>query len=56
MQNRLAEHVISKEACKFMLEYSWPGNVRELKAIIERAALMSENHTITLDDLTFVTA
>ena len=56
IQNRLPEHVISKEACKFMLEYAWPGNVRELKAIVERAALMAENHTITLDDLTFVTA
>lgn len=55
-QNRLAELTITKEACKFMLEYPWPGNVRELKAIIERAALMAENNTITLDDLTFVSA
>jgi len=39
-----------------MLEYEWPGNIRELKAIIERAALMAENNTITMEDLTFVTA
>jgi DNA-binding NtrC family response regulator len=55
-QNRMEQVVISKEACLFMLNYTWPGNIRELKAVIERAALMAENNTITVDDLTFVTA
>ncbi|HQF28858.1 MAG TPA: sigma-54 dependent transcriptional regulator [Bacteroidia bacterium] len=55
-QSRMDQLVISKEACKFMLDYSWPGNIRELKAVIERAALMAENNVITVDDLTFVTA
>ncbi len=55
-QNRMPQFTISKEACKFMLDYEWPGNIRELKAVIERAALMAENLTITIDDLTFVTA
>ena len=55
-QNKLPQFTISKEACKFMLEYAWPGNVRELKSIVERAALMAENNTITVEDLTFVTA
>lgn len=55
-QNRLSAFTITKEACKFMLDYAWPGNVRELKAIIERAILMAENNTITVEDLTFVTA
>jgi two-component system response regulator AtoC len=55
-QNKLTQYSISKEACKFMLDYKWPGNVRELKAIIERATLMAENNTITVEDLTFVTA
>jgi two-component system, NtrC family, response regulator AtoC len=54
--NKLPQFNISKEACKFMLDYAWPGNIRELKAIVERAALMAENNTISLDDLTFVTA
>ena len=55
-QNRLNQFTISKEASQFMLNYAWPGNIRELKAVIERAALMAENNTITVDDLTFVTA
>ncbi|MBL7925029.1 MAG: sigma-54-dependent Fis family transcriptional regulator [Bacteroidia bacterium] len=55
-QNKMENMIISKEACKFMLDYPWPGNVRELKAVIERAALMAENNTITVEDLTFVTA
>lgn len=54
--NKLPAIQISKEASKFMLDYAWPGNVRELKAVIERAALMSENNNITVEDLTFVTA
>jgi len=55
-QNRMDQYTISKEACKFMLDYNWPGNVRELKSIVERATLMAENNTITVEDLTFVTA
>ncbi|MBK9400919.1 MAG: sigma-54-dependent Fis family transcriptional regulator [Bacteroidetes bacterium] len=55
-QNRMEQMIISKEACQFMLDYAWPGNIRELKAVIERAALMAENNTISVEDLTFVTA
>jgi DNA-binding NtrC family response regulator len=36
-----------------LLEYPWPGNVRELKAVIERAALLCENATITPEDIVF---
>jgi DNA-binding NtrC family response regulator len=31
--------------------YDWPGNVRELANVLERAQILAENHTITLDDL-----
>lgn len=55
-QNKLPSMVLSKDACKFLLEYNWPGNIRELKAVIERAALMAENNLITVDDLTFANA
>jgi DNA-binding NtrC family response regulator len=54
--NNMQQMIISKEACQYMLTYEWPGNVRELKAVIERAALMAEDNTITIDDLTFVQA
>ncbi len=53
-ENRIQPVTISKEAVKSMLEYRWPGNVRELKAVIERAAILAENGTITTEDLVFV--
>lgn len=55
-ENRMATIQLSKDACSFMLDYDWPGNIRELKAVIERAALLSENNVITVEDLTFVSA
>jgi len=55
-QNKLPSMVLSKDACKFLIEYQWPGNIRELKAVIERAALMAENNLITVEDLTFANA
>ena len=55
-ENKMEQVSLSKDACSFMLDYDWPGNIRELKAVIERAALLSENNTITVEDLTFVSA
>ena len=52
--NRIQPVAISKEAVKMMMDYKWPGNVRELKAVIERAAILAENGTITTEDLVFV--
>ena len=34
-----------------MLTYPWPGNVRELSAIVQSLATMSDDETITVDDL-----
>ncbi|MGV3611729.1 MAG: sigma-54-dependent transcriptional regulator [Fluviicola sp.] len=31
--------------------YSWPGNIRELKNIVERAVILAETNTLTVDDL-----
>ena len=31
--------------------YDWPGNVRELANVLERAQILAEGDTITLDDL-----
>ncbi|MBL0103490.1 MAG: sigma-54-dependent Fis family transcriptional regulator [Bacteroidetes bacterium] len=52
-ENRMGNITLSKEAVKFLMDYKWPGNVRELKAVIERAAIMSENLTIQPEDLIF---
>jgi DNA-binding NtrC family response regulator len=52
-ENRMPTISLSKEAVQFLMNYKWPGNVRELKAVIERAAIMSENNTILPADLVF---
>ncbi len=45
------DKIISNEAMDELLRYNWPGNIRELISVIERAAILSENDTITKDDL-----
>lgn len=52
-ENRMPNITLSKEAVNFLMSYKWPGNIRELKAVIERAAIMSENNTILPADLVF---
>jgi len=42
---------IENDAKKLLLDYHYPGNVRQLESAIERAILLSENDTITLEDL-----
>jgi DNA-binding NtrC family response regulator len=42
---------IEKEAKKVLEDYSYPGNVRQLESAIERAILLCENETITMEDL-----
>jgi len=42
---------LDSDAKKLLLDYHYPGNVRQLESAIERAILLSENDTITLDDL-----
>jgi DNA-binding NtrC family response regulator len=41
----------TSEAKRLLEDYSYPGNVRQLESAIERAILLCENDTITLDDL-----
>ncbi len=52
-ENKMPSISLSKEALNFLMQYKWPGNIRELKAVIERAAIMSENNTILPTDLVF---
>jgi len=41
----------SQAALALMEEYPWPGNVRELQNVIERAVALSEEKSITPEDL-----
>jgi DNA-binding NtrC family response regulator len=52
-ENKMGPITLTKEAAKILMDYKWPGNIRELKAVIERAAIMSENNTIQPEDLIF---
>jgi len=42
---------ITPEAMDALVHYDWPGNIRELANVLERAQILAEEHTITLDDL-----
>jgi two-component system response regulator AtoC len=45
------EKRFSDEAKSALLNYHWPGNVRELKQLVERAAIMSGDSIVSVDDL-----
>jgi two-component system response regulator AtoC len=42
---------IDPEAQRVLCAYDWPGNIRELANVIERAQILAEGDTLTLDDL-----
>ncbi len=42
-------HGISDQAMEALARYSWPGNVRELRHVIERACVLCEGPTISLE-------
>lgn len=42
---------ISVEALRWMLGYQWPGNVRELAHTIERAVVLAEHDTLSIEDV-----
>jgi formate hydrogenlyase transcriptional activator len=41
---------IDKGALELLESYSWPGNIRELQNVIERAVIVCETETLTIDD------
>ncbi|MDO9365918.1 MAG: sigma-54 dependent transcriptional regulator [Methylotenera sp.] len=54
----LARHFLAKRhvditpaAINALMQYDWPGNVRELENVLERAAIISGNKTITAQHL-----
>ncbi|OLQ89220.1 sigma-54-dependent Fis family transcriptional regulator [Vibrio ponticus] len=42
---------LSEEAIRKLLAYSWPGNVRELDNVVQRALILSENGSITGENI-----
>lgn len=52
-QNGMESKSFDKNIFETLIRHPWPGNVRELKAVIERAAIISENATIGIDDIIF---
>ncbi len=42
---------VARCALDALMRYDWPGNVRELENLIERAVILSESDTISLEDL-----
>jgi two-component system, NtrC family, response regulator AtoC len=42
---------ISEAAMEILLHYDWPGNIRELENVIERTVVLSNQTTVTPDDL-----
>jgi two-component system response regulator HydG len=44
-------HAISAQVMKRLAEYDWPGNVRELRNVLERACALTQNTSLTVEDL-----
>ncbi|MEZ6127219.1 MAG: sigma-54 dependent transcriptional regulator [Planctomycetaceae bacterium] len=42
---------IEDDARTALLAYHWPGNVRQLINTLDRATVLADNHTVTLDDI-----
>ncbi|MBC7370203.1 MAG: sigma-54-dependent Fis family transcriptional regulator, partial [Bdellovibrionaceae bacterium] len=42
---------VSEDALKALSKYDWPGNIRELQNVCERLQILSEGHTIMVNDL-----
>lgn len=52
-ENKLPKIQISAQAKEKLMKYPYPGNVREMKAIIELAAVMSDEQYIHPEDINF---
>ena len=42
---------VDPDAMAVLLTYAWPGNIRELENVLERALVLTEGPSISLDDL-----
>ncbi len=55
-ENKVPVPILSADASEKLLKYPYPGNVRELKAVIELAAVLSNDNTIHESEITFNSA
>jgi formate hydrogenlyase transcriptional activator len=44
---------IDTKSLKVLQAYGWPGNIRELQNVIERAVILSDPHTLSVDETWF---
>lgn len=51
--NKMKRKTLNTDTQKKLLAYTYPGNVRELKAIVELAAVMTDDETIQPNAVTF---
>jgi formate hydrogenlyase transcriptional activator len=42
---------ISKKTMDLLLNYDWPGNVRELQNVVERAVILCDGDTLSIDEM-----
>ena len=42
---------VTEEAMNILMNYNWPGNIRQLEAVIERAAILSDDTLLDVDAL-----
>lgn len=52
-RNGMQLKTFSADAYKAIQNHPWPGNVRELKALVERAAIISDTNVIETEDMIF---
>jgi PAS domain S-box-containing protein len=43
-------HGIGKQTLQLLVAYHWPGNIRELQNVVERAVIVSESETLSIDE------
>jgi formate hydrogenlyase transcriptional activator len=41
---------ISEQSLALLRDYPWPGNIRELQNVVERAVIVSDSHTLSIDE------
>lgn len=42
---------IESDALQALENFPWPGNVRQLSNVLQRATILADDHTVTIDDL-----